>query len=709
EAAIRPSASTLTELDTLDANVATFHTALNSAPLGTDFDSKIDGIKGSATSWQCDSSGPAGDCYDRLGAGFDNICVNTATGCDFPQGELLFLNGILTAFDSEIDAVSPNLRSELSVQLDAAGTEIGSFDLDCCNDLSAAKQLKADIAASLPDVSSASSSLAGVLDDVNGIDADFAALNADAFDFNSTISTVRAELITFNSSTLLTDVADFEFIFEKEEAVFNLLFNDLGGILDQLAPDVLESIARTGTTGLQDVIIHVATQLDLADSNSTSTLGEASEFDAFATPTVTGFIENDRIQPYPSDKLCLTDECIRNSIEFYNNDDIQNIAPQELNDVVAVPVSRTTAMGTPFLIPGVILIMAFCVFFIPRCGYALACCSVCTMPFLFLIIGGVIFPFLIITADTCASVESLGVAVVEELQPFLCDTINGTINGEGFCTVEVEVSEFVNSTFELDPPALVQSVLDGCTGSSFANLLDNATAPSEPIDAVFAVLGAEAGEIVTTQLAKLLDELLPGIGVTLRPVLRSEVLQTSPDLVADLDVFSTDLNSALGCEKLNAAYLGFKDTVCCDFTQAFYWSFAGWYLIAFTLLFCGLPVGCFAATRLRNIKRSRAQLREFYERTRQTQIGQGIGRGTGYAVAVVGRLVPGGGENTEVAVAQEVDENGENKAPRARGRLAQLGASFTASSNQIRARFRRNASNPDTPQTAAVQDKDLDY
>jgi len=669
--------------------------------------------------------------------------------CPYPIVELQILQVALSNFVNNVTNLTPDLATIKTSIGDAKGT-LDSVDLSCCTDLSDLSQLKSDIPSYLTAVSDAQSDLSTLNSQLAAVETEYTNAFSNTGTFSAELDSIRAELIAFNDTTILEGFEEIEFVFEKEEQIFNLVFNDLAPILDELRTARLNDIASS-PTGLQDLIRHAAAQLDSAigavepnsatlsqevdsflqyleivdavrDNGRTqrdqgsfyyleglfstvnnSTLlktDEASFFESFSKPTVEGAIVNGKIEPYPDDILCITDDCIKRSIRYYNEEGVKNFAPAEFNDVAAIPLSRTQITALPFIIPSIMLIIAIMVFFVPQCGYCLACCSVCVAPWLFVLIGGLSFPLIMLTADVCGGVESVGVTVATELAPYLCSQINGTLNtANNICEIEVNVPPLVK-TIQLDPPELLESILNDCEGSSSANL---ASGTGEPLESLILSFGNDASQIVSDQLDDLLDDVLPGLGLVFRPLLRNVVLSSGSSLEGDITTFANDLNAAIGCEQINDVYLGVKDTFCCDFASAFYWSFAGWYLIAFSMLFCGLPVGCFAATRLRNIKRSRAQMREFYARMGETRVGQQfaragsfigdsrLGQGVARATAVVtARFAGSQVEGESAAVAVPVDEFDDDDGARGGGRLAAVGSSLRSLGSSFRSRFAKN-------------------
>lgn len=729
---LRPTAATSAAIEALDPNLAAI-TLLLGSTLGASFDTDVQAVIDLASvpaTFDCVST--ATTCWVTATA------VDTSCGlgrCEYPFARWTLLRTGLGNFDTALDGVSPDLSAELLPSLTAVGASLSTIDLGCCNDLSALITLQGDLATTSADVDAARSQVDAVAASIEVLSDNFDTTLLDASVFDSAVDGIRAELLAFNVTSLLGGgLDDLDLIFEKEAAVFQLLFTDLAPILDTLREPALNAILASDVGGgVEGLVLHVASQMDaiigavepgqatlvanveevldvvrIIDAsrdvdgsnrgvgsmyyiqqmigaaqdqlNGSSTGGFAEDFpdadffDAFETPTALGFIEDGRLVDYPGSVKCITDECLRNSIAFYNDESLENVLPEDAG--IPMPLSRTQATALPFIIPAFVLIIAFATFFLPTCGYVLACCSVCITPWLFFLIGSLVFPLLIMTADVCASAETVAIAAFAELAPVVCEQVSGTLTPDNFCLFNISVPP-LEQEVELDAPELVRSVLASCSGSSTANLADGAAA-SEPVEALLLSFGVEAALIVETQLAKVLDELLPDVGLVLRPLLRSDVEGASSLLQADIVDFSANINDALGCEKISAAYLGFKDAFCCDFAQAFYWSFASWYLVAFALLFCGLPVGCFAATRLRNLKRSRAQLRAFYA--------QASARGTVYARAVVGqRADPAEGDAHVVPVAAIAGgEKPPSRRERLNGRLAAMGSSLKDMTGKMR-------------------------
>ncbi|GBG31184.1 Hypothetical Protein FCC1311_074052 [Hondaea fermentalgiana] len=703
---LRPSATTDSSLDDAANARSTLITSIDTLD-ATSFPDDVEAVGDTVGSWTCKDSSIT--CYNYGSSGYA-ACTSGAF-CDYPYEYWSSLSDSLDEFVTGFNAINPGL-DDMKAQVENAQESVSDIDLSCCTDFSEIETAATELSDSSAALSDATSSTDDLEAEIEGLRDEFSELLSSKTNFESIISDVETTIDDINNTITSFSDTGIEEIFDMELNVYELLTVNLGGILQEISTARLDAIAA-GPTGVEDLVMHVAEQLDLAiaavepsqavlaseaasimnyvraldtsrdvdgalrevgsiyylaqtaiaaQDDSSIAVESAAFFESYDTPSVYGPITGSGIGTYPGDVMCVTDECIRNTIDYYNNNKLSDVVPSEFSEAVPIPlgVSRHTITAVPAIVPAILLVMTICICFWPSCGNWLGCCSVCVAPWLFAIFGAIIFPNLIVVADVCASAESVGKTVMTELQPYLCEQINGTITAGGFCEVYMDVPP-VAKTVELDLPQLVLSLLDDCSGSSLANV-EGAEA-AEPVAALYASFGLEAGIIVQNQLANLLDEILPGMGVVLRADLRDDVEASGADLQNDVTNFADNLEGVLGCDDFSAAYLGFKETFCCDFGQAFYWSFAGWYLLAFCMLLLGFPVGCCAARRLHNLKHSRDELRGFYRDGSQALADSRVG--TAVANSRVGSAVANTrlGRAVFIASPQNESEAGASVAP----------------------------------------------
>lgn len=615
----------------------------------------------SPQSWTCHNNDTL--CYVYGGPYIiQDSCTKNNDLCEYPFEDWESLQNVLSAFVLGVDSIDPSL-SEMKSQIETAQSAIATIDLGCCNDFSSLETASSDLINASNSFSSGFATIEGVRSNVAAITSKFSSLEDDKSKFEDALSDIQATLGELNTTIASIDTAELYYIFAMEGNIWNLLTVDLNSILEEISQERLMEIVA-GSTGVQDMIVHIASQLDLiiaavqpskatltsklssamsyieavdisrdqngslrdigsifylertiaaiANTTFSDQFPNASYFESYAKPSVFGPIVDNKIKnSYTNNVKCITDACIKNSIEIYNNGRLSDVLPEEITSALPVQprISRVAATALPSIISAILLIMTVLVFFFPSCGYGVACCSACAAPWLFLIFGALAFPFLLIAADVCSGVENAGSTALVEVQPYMCEQIGGTTNSRGFCAVNLDVPVF-SMSLELDTPELFLSLINDCSGLSLANVDGNDAV--EPLQALYQTFQSEASQIVQGQLDELLNVTLPSIGIVLRSALRNDINASSADLRDNIITLAEELEIALGCEAFNSAYDSIQESFCCDFGRSFYWAIAGWYLLAFCMLLCGLPLGCIAAKRLKDLRQSREQFRQFY-------------------------------------------------------------------------------------------------
>ncbi len=87
--------------------------------------------------------------------------------------------------------------------------------------------------------------------------------------------------------------------------------------------------------------------------------------------------------------------------------------------------------------------------------------------------------------------------------------------------------------------------------------------------------------------------------VELRPNVKNIVIRavnTTGHLVGDfLRTLAVDVAS---CSSAHDIFIEIKDAMCCEIVTPLWWYVSAWYLIAWSMLCCGLPAGCFGRKRI---------------------------------------------------------------------------------------------------------------
>lgn len=119
-------------------------------------------------------------------------------------------------------------------------------------------------------------------------------------------------------------------------------------------------------------------------------------------------------QSYPGGRLCVTSQCVDNTIQFYGSGRLSSSS----NGIVNIQLTPTETLGLPYMLPAAIALVGvlgvIASFWLVTCPKIAACfvasCSCTVLPLLFVVVGGGLFPALIVTSDVCSS----GLNVVHE-------------------------------------------------------------------------------------------------------------------------------------------------------------------------------------------------------------------------------------------------------------------------------------------------------
>eukprot|EP00924_Labyrinthula_sp_SR-Ha-C_P016294 snap_masked-scaffold_106-processed-gene-0.2-mRNA-1 protein AED:1.00 eAED:1.00 QI:0/-1/0/0/-1/1/1/0/1352 len=355
----------------------------------------------------------------------------------------------------------------------------------------------------------------------------------------------------------------------------------------------------------------------------------------FDNPQITGYYNSNGVfetyTSYTENSLsvCVTDQCIRNTFASGDEDALSD---------AGFMGTTSTWLTLPMLLPAFILFLALLVFCFPGCGAVLGCCSGITAMFFFTFFGGLFFPITVLYGDGCSDMELLAGEYLTAGTESFCNQFDGSINSNGFCAVdgsEIALSLGVNENsstttafseeIEIDIGAIVVNLFAGCNaGLSTANSDDGKVGPVDRLAEIYGDL-LERG---TNEMVQ--DALDSGFGnsndFTLADNLVTILSATGPRAGTQMKEFIEDLNEALGCRALSNAFQTAKAPVCCESVSALYYITGIFYTMAFAMLFCGMPAGFLARSRMENVSESRKQIffcfKKSADRFEQTNVGQ---------------------------------------------------------------------------------------
>jgi len=291
---------------------------------------------------------------------------------------------------------------------------------------------------------------------------------------------------------------------------------------------------------------------------------------------------------YPDDKLCVTKDCIKNEIVYYNTKDISDLADEaNINLPIAVKASRTDIVSAPYLVPFFIALFGLIAsvlffegsmpdFFASLCASISACMMFICMPIIF-IFAGSFFVFVLVAGDGCKSAENLGYQILKAEGSTLCpDRFKGIGNSSHCLITALNGSENQpNLEFTVNVYGTYVAVLGGeCSNDPLQPIYDSLA------NSIRNYIPGEADSQIDSQNNKSEVKILPRLRQPLTKFFNATA-NTTGNLISDVG------NQVFGCDALHAVYSDTKDAFCCDVLSAIYWMIASWYLIGWSMLCCG--------------------------------------------------------------------------------------------------------------------------
>ena len=465
----------------------------------------------------------------------------------------------------------------------------------------------------------------------------FSATTAQLASFNGTLATIQSNLPQFDSSLQLLTTLD-AFLFTQYPREFSpelanltappALFpsSPVANITLQLAQvvnamlTVLDSVpAINDSVGAYDFVgrsLNVRSYLDLLYSADYSAYGAVyyfgSIYNAFSSSSLTVLNPNNLLasnttstgiaydatnwavfdafdadknrfdayasgNAYPDGSYCLTDNCLRNTVDYYTQNGLKTITA----GAVPVPVTAPHLNGLLFLIPafiGALGLAAMLAWKRYDVASGLATATVVLLllflPLMF-VFAALLFPALMVQADVCYGGLNLGYNVLVQQRDTICTLIGGTGPADD-CVYTLDGFEII-----LNIPALYQDVLGGQCDSS---VTDNA------VQAMFNSIRDSATLWPDEKVSKAVLNFNNNTdGLTIQPLLAAVLHAAAAETSTHLDAFITQLSAQLSCDALHASFAEVKSSFCCSVTSSLYWFFGSWFLIGLTSLVCGVP------------------------------------------------------------------------------------------------------------------------
>lgn len=332
---------------------------------------------------------------------------------------------------------------------------------------------------------------------------------------------------------------------------------------------------------------------------------------------------------WPDGKMCLTGACLRKMTRELNTEPLADLFGESFS---WAKLSREQFMLVLYVVPAVIALLGL----IASVGFSCpamttACLSFCTMPLIFIVVGVVQFPMLMVMSDMCSSVENLaltnpgGVIYPNICGNFFNGTLNSTTNvctlmpptGSSLLSLPDPVYGVVNSTIAVNLPVLLRDLLGSCESGVKPGGVDTMTK-------VFADLGYAAQASIGSAAQGFIDDATKPNG-TLANAGPSTVLilnRFRANVMTNMPAIAVSLGTVLTCAETNAFYVSVKETMCCGILGGVVWYVISWYFIGLAMCFCGCGAGILGHKRfLGNV--SQWQTRGRLGKATETALGEG--------------------------------------------------------------------------------------
>ena len=468
--------------------------------------------------------------------------------------------------------------------------------------------------------------------DVTSVDSALTDVSAaiDGTDFTSMrseVASVRTEVDDLQGDTR-KDIQDGV---NATEALVEFLYDGvLAGYLDRLAPDALAAAqAERGIMGMVLVATGVADDVSAFWANRTTLLGSpltlsrdvqeeediVRYLDIVSTDDYSqhgplyfigalmdvkmvphnhynsqGVFKDSRGVKYTDDRVCLTRACVEFTLMDVNQRDMQSVT----EGFLPVQLSREALQRTFMVFPAIIVLLGIAAMLSCLCcqgsprtqkcpASCFTACIFLQLPLMFLV-SGLLFTLVMVTGDACYGAANVGFQYIATYGDQACGDLLGGDGTLAACTVSTTLnSRAVNATLNL--PDVYSGLLGACPASG------------DPLAPVYASVRDEVHTVPSEELEDFLAD-NEGTDIEFKDPLKANLRTAAADLGAHSAAFVDDMSDTANCAAINGAVMGFKEALCCDVTNALYWSIAAWYAMAWLMCLCGWQTGLFARKRL---------------------------------------------------------------------------------------------------------------
>lgn len=290
---------------------------------------------------------------------------------------------------------------------------------------------------------------------------------------------------------------------------------------------------------------------------------------------------------YEMSRLCLTNDCIDTTIDFYLN--------QNLSTSIDVPLSISpkniplVLMIFPLLIAALLILSSCCGLCgrgCQKCSVHLSNCSLCIMfcqnVLGFIVVGIALFPALMAFSDTCQSAANLGDRYLAEKVEDLCVTNIG-----GLYNPSTEICSYSSVAYDLN--------LNFNMRGMYRAILSNSCSVTDSVTRVFDQVSEQASTMISNEADKLFRT---GYALeSFQPTFQASFISFSLNVGTEVTSIVNSLSTQVGCTGIASATTDFTASVCCETASGFYWIIAGWYWLLWFTCFCGVPAALLGRKR----------------------------------------------------------------------------------------------------------------
>ena len=545
----------------------------------------------------------------------DSECLGTGERCSVDDTRATFLGVMIGGFRANVPDMGSVNESMSGTGGDAGSVDTASLTTSIADARSSLDSVGVDsFVTELDSVKESlntfnTSSVNGTLEDVRAAidDVDFSSLRSNMEDVRESVDemhdTYKPQLEDYlkelDALRTLLDVKLHGYLSRLSQTALNEarvggglkgLLLTVAGVADDATAYVANhstSVTVEATNYTQDVEDAVGGSLDVIQGQSYAKAGSVYFLTMLATnqdtdtfvehtdPEAKTMTKNADGSAYSGGRTCLTKACFDATV-----DEEEGRYPSPALGLVALMAVLTLFALLAMLVPCISSICCapgrqkyFTSFF--------TCTTFCCAALFFLVVT-VPFVLVMVLGDGCASIETVGMQLLQRRGGDLCTSLGG----EGIpreCTWQVWLGRDAPRSLTLDIESLYVSIVEGggCRSSQNPWL-------AFVKDAQFAVAGLQE-ELVESYV--LVNGSRNTEGLELMPLVQDIPLTAGRSADRVVHDFVGGVGGVFGCDGMHGILAGVKDNVCCTFVNTLYKLVSALYLFAFATCICGIPAG----------------------------------------------------------------------------------------------------------------------